>query len=95
MAARMTDLHLCPAFTVVVPHLGGPILPPCSPNVTIESLAAARVTDQATCVFGPPDIIVKGSTSVFINSLAAARQFDQTAHGGVIAVGCPTVFIGG
>jgi uncharacterized Zn-binding protein involved in type VI secretion len=93
-AARITDMHTCPMVTGVVPHVGGPILPPGCPTVMIGFLPAARVTDQATCV-GPPDIIVKGSATVMIGFLPAARLGDQTAHGGVIVVGCPTVMIGG
>ena len=27
-AARITDMHVCPMVTVLVPHVGGPILPP-------------------------------------------------------------------
>jgi uncharacterized Zn-binding protein involved in type VI secretion len=93
-AARVTDMHTCPMATGPVPHVGGPILPPCSPTVLIAFMPAARVTDMATCV-GPPDIIVKGSASVMINFLPAARLGDQTAHGGVIVMGAPTVMIGG
>jgi hypothetical protein len=37
---------------------------------------------------------VKGSATVFINGLQAARIGDSTAHGGVIVAGCPTVIIG-
>jgi uncharacterized Zn-binding protein involved in type VI secretion len=81
--------------TVLVPHVGGPILPPCSVTVLIGMLPAARVTDMLTCV-GPPDVIVMGSTSVMIDFLPAARVGDMTAHGGVIIPpGCPTVIIGG
>jgi len=94
MAARVTDMHTCP-MVVPPPHVGGPILPPCSPNVIIAGFPAARVTDLAFCATGPPDVIVKGSGSVLVNSLAAARQFDQTTHGGIITLGCPTVLIGG
>jgi uncharacterized Zn-binding protein involved in type VI secretion len=49
---------------------------------------------MATCV-GPPDTIIKGSATVLINSLPAARIGDSTVHGGVIVVGLPTVLIGG
>jgi uncharacterized Zn-binding protein involved in type VI secretion len=49
---------------------------------------------MCTCV-GPPDAIVKGSVTVLINSKPAARMGDQTAHGGVITLGFPTVMIGG
>jgi uncharacterized Zn-binding protein involved in type VI secretion len=79
--------------TVLVPHVGGPILPPCCPTVLIGSLPAARVTDMAVCV-GPPDIIVLGSFTVFIGGLPAARMGDLTAHGGTIVLGLPTVLIG-
>jgi uncharacterized Zn-binding protein involved in type VI secretion len=92
-AARITDMHVCPMVTGLVPHVGGPILPPCAPTVLIGFLPAARVTDQCLCV-GPPDIIVKGSPTVLINNLLAARIGDNTAHGGVIVMGCPTVIIG-
>ena len=96
-AARLTDMHTCPMVTPgvpPVPHVGGPILPTCSPNVIIGFLPAARVTDKCLCV-GPPDVIVKGSATVLINNLLAARIGDNTAHGGVIVMGCPTVMIGG
>jgi uncharacterized Zn-binding protein involved in type VI secretion len=92
-AARVTDMHTCPMVTGVVPHVGGPILPPGVPTVLIDFLPAATVTTMATCV-GPPDIIVKGSAGVFINFLPAARLGDLTAHGGVIILGSPTCIIG-
>lgn len=92
-AARITDMHVCPLVTGVVPHVGGPILPPCAPTVLIGYLPAARVTDMATCV-GPPDVILMGSPTVLINNLMAARIGDPTAHGGVIVLGCFTVIIG-
>jgi uncharacterized Zn-binding protein involved in type VI secretion len=92
-AARITDMHVCPMVTGVVPHVGGPILPPCEPTVLIGGLPAARVTDMATCV-GPPDVIIMGSPTVLIGNLMAARIGDPTAHGGVIILGCPTVIIG-
>lgn len=80
--------------TGLVPHVGGPILPPCCPTVIIGGLPAARQTDMAVCV-GPPDVIAMGSTSVLIGYLPAARMGDPTVHGGVIVMGCPTVIIGG
>jgi uncharacterized Zn-binding protein involved in type VI secretion len=92
-AARLGDMHVCPMVTVLVPHFGGPILPPCCPTVLIGGMPAARVTDMATCV-GPPDVIVLGSFTVLIGKLPAARMMDITAHGGFIAMGLPTVLIG-
>jgi uncharacterized Zn-binding protein involved in type VI secretion len=95
-AARVGDMHTCPMVTPGVPpipHVGGPILPPGAPTVLICMMPAARVSDMALCV-GPPDVIVKGSMTVLIGSMPAARIGDQTAHGGVVTVGCPTVIIG-
>jgi len=92
-AARATDMHVCPMLTVLVPHVGGPIIPPCCPTVLTGSLPQARVTDMATCV-GPPDVIVLGSFTVLVGELPAARLTDTTAHGGTIILGLPTVLIG-
>jgi len=93
-ASRITDMHVCPMVTGVVPHVGGPILPPGAVTVLIGSLPAARVGDMATCV-GPPDSIVMGSATVLIGNMPAARMGDMTAHGGSIVLGMPTVLIGG
>jgi uncharacterized Zn-binding protein involved in type VI secretion len=93
-AARITDMHVCPQVTVIVPHVGGPILPPGCPTVLIGSLPAACIGDMAVCV-GPPDSIVKGSATVLIGGRPAARMGDNCAHGGTIVAGFPTVIIGG
>lgn len=92
-AARLTDLHVCPMVTGVVPHVGGPIIGPGAPTVLIGGLPAARIGDSAVCV-GPPDSIVMGAPTVLISGQPAARLGDSTAHGGVIALGCFTVLIG-
>jgi len=94
-AARLTDMHTCPKVEPgPVPHVGGPILPPCCPTFMIGFLPAARVGDMCVCV-GPPDTIQKGSATVKIGGKPAARIGDMTAHGGVIVAGFPTVMIGG
>ena len=93
-AARITDMHTCPMVTGIVPHVGGPILPPGEATVLIGGLPAAKVGDMATCV-GPPDSIIMGSGTVMIGGMPAARMGDGTAHGGVIVLGCATVIIGG
>lgn len=92
-AARISDLHVCPMVTGVVPHVGGPILPPGCPTVLIGSLPAARMGDMAVCV-GPPDTIAMGSVTVMIGGVGAARMGDSTVHGGTIVLGCFTVMIG-
>jgi uncharacterized Zn-binding protein involved in type VI secretion len=86
-------MHVCPMVTVLVPHVGGPILPPGCPTVLIGAMPAARMGDLATCV-GPPDVIILGAPTVLIGGQPAARMGDATAHGGVIVLGYPTVLLG-
>lgn len=93
-AARVSDMHTCPMVNGVVPHVGGPVLPPGAPTVLIGGLPAARLGDMCTCA-GPPDVIIRGSATVLIGGKPAARMGDNTAHGGLIVIGCPTVQIGG
>ena len=87
-------MHICPMVNGVVPHVGGPLIPPGCPTVLIGGMPAARVSDMCICT-GPPDIIVLGSATVMIGGMPAARMGDTTAHGGTIVIGCPTVIIGG
>jgi uncharacterized Zn-binding protein involved in type VI secretion len=94
LAARVSDMHTCPMFDGPKPHVGGPILPPGVPNVFIGGLPAATIGSICACT-GPPDTIITGSATVLIGGKPAARMGDSTAHGGVIIIGCPTVFIGG
>lgn len=93
-AARITDMHTCPMWTGVVPHVGGPIMPPGAVTVLIGGMPAAGMGDPVTCT-GPPDTIASGVPTVLISGKPAARMTDLTAHGGVIVAGCPTVLIGG
>lgn len=96
-AARLTDLHVCPMVTPglpPIPHVGGPLLGPAVPTVLVGGLPAAVLGDMAVCV-GPPDAVVQGSATVLIGGRPAARLGDLTAHGGQIALGLPTVLIGG
>lgn len=93
-AARIADMHVCPLFNGIVPHVGGPVTGPSVPTVLISGQPAAVVGDMCVCV-GPPDTIIKGSGTVMIGGKPAARIGDTTAHGGVIVQGAPTVMIGG
>ncbi|MCK0149287.1 PAAR domain-containing protein [Marivita sp. S6314] len=71
-----------------------PILPPCCVTVLVGKLPAARAfMDLCTPAFPHP--IVKGSTSVLITNVPAARVTDSVACGGVIVKGEPTVLVGG
>jgi uncharacterized Zn-binding protein involved in type VI secretion len=92
LAARITDMHVCPMVTVLVPHVGGPVAVG-APTVLIGFMPAARLGDMVTCA-GPPDVIAMGSATVMIGGQPAARLGDMHAHGGPIAMGCPTVMIG-
>lgn len=64
-AARLSDMHVCPMITVLVPHVGGPVIGPGCPTVLIGGMPAAVMGDMCTCV-GPPDPIILGSTGVLI-----------------------------
>ncbi|ARU02375.1 PAAR domain-containing protein [Yoonia vestfoldensis] len=94
LAARITDMHVCPMVTVIIPHVGGPVVMPSAPNVLIGSLPAAGLGSMCVCV-GPPDVIAKGSATVLAGGRPLARMGDTTAHGGTIVLGCPTVLVGG
>ncbi|ADO69344.1 uncharacterized protein STAUR_1540 [Stigmatella aurantiaca DW4/3-1] len=97
-AARLLDTHECPMETPVgpatIPHVGMMIIGPGVPNVLIGSMPAAVLGDTLLCV-GPPDVIIKGSSTVLISGRPAARMGDNTAHGGEIIFGLPNVLIGG
>jgi len=79
--------------TVLVPHVGGPILPPGGITIMIAGTPAARIGDMAVCV-GPPDVIVQGSMTVVSMNMPQARLGDMTVHGGAIVMGAPTVIVG-
>lgn len=77
-----------------IPHVGGPIVSPGCPTLLIAMMPSATVSSMCVCV-GPPDVVVKGSATVLMGSLPAARMGDSTAHGGTIVLGAPTVLVGG
>ncbi len=91
----MGDFHMCPMVTPGVPpipHVGGPVTLG-MPTVLIGNMPAATLGSMCVCV-GPPDSIVLGSMGVLIGGKPAARMGDMCAHGGMVAVGFPTVLIG-
>ena len=93
-AARLGDMHTCPLVNPgPVPHVGGPIMSPCVPNVLTCGKPQAVVGDMCVCT-GPPDFIAMGAVTVLVGGRMAARIGDQTVHGGVIVQGAPTVLIG-
>lgn len=94
LASRLTDMHVCPMVTGVVPHVGGVISGPGMATVLIGNMPASVMGDMAVCV-GPPDTIVKGSATVLIGNKPAVRMGDTCSHGGTVVLGMPTVLIGG
>lgn len=91
-AARVGDMHVCPMVNVLVPHVGGPVLPPGAPTVLLGGMPAARVGDLAVCV-GPPDVIVLGSFTTMFQGMPAAYMGSLTAHGGALVMGFPLVMV--
>lgn len=91
-AARVGDMHVCPMVTGLVPHVGGPVLPPGAVTVLIGGMPAARVGDMCVCV-GPPDVIALGSFKVLIGGMPAAHLGSLTAHGGSVVAGYPLVLV--
>jgi uncharacterized Zn-binding protein involved in type VI secretion len=90
-AARVTDPTAHPGA------IGGPG----ATTVLINNLPAARVDDPHICALPPlagphpPNKIVTGSGTVWIEGKFAARQGDLTGCGAAILGGSPTVQIGG
>ena len=78
--------------TVLVPHVGGPVLPPGAITTLIGGMPAARVGDMAVCV-GPPDVIVLGSFTTLFQGQPAAYMGSMTAHGGLVVMGFPMVMV--
>lgn len=91
--ARLTDTHIC-SLTLGAPT---PIIPPCAVPVLIVKIMAARITDMAvTAVAPPPHPIAKGSATVMIGKLPAARVgMDLCSGGGAIIPMQFTVMTGG
>ena len=89
-ASRVGDMHVCPMVTGVVPHVGGPILPPGGMTVLVGSMPTARVTDLGTCV-GPPDLGAVGTPVTLVMGLPVLHMGATTGHGGNVIIGLPTV----
>jgi uncharacterized Zn-binding protein involved in type VI secretion len=68
-ASRIGDMHTCPLVTVVVPHVGGPLILG-SFTVLVGDMPQSRVTDMLICV-GPPDTVVMGCTTVMVGMAGA------------------------
>lgn len=88
-ASRITDMHVCPMLTVLVPHVGGPFILG-SPTVLVGMMPQSRVTDTLVCV-GPPDIAVKGEMTVLVGMAGAGGAAGASA--GADAAGVPVASV--
>lgn len=79
--------------TTQIDHVGGPVIGPCSPNVKVNNVPAARCGDNLSCEAEPKvDMIVTGPATVKINNRLAAAIGSKTQHLGVLdATGSPNV----
>ena len=88
-AARLSDLST---------H-GGAVLGPGVPTVLMGGLPAAVLGDLHACPISPghPPMspFIVGSATVFIQGRPALRAGDACACGASVALGMPTVLIGG
>jgi uncharacterized Zn-binding protein involved in type VI secretion len=66
-----------------------------SPNVTVNGIPVARVTDTYACPFHGPNPIIMGSALLTANNLQVARIGDPTACGATIATGSFNTWDGG
>jgi uncharacterized Zn-binding protein involved in type VI secretion len=60
----------------------------------IVNMPSGGITSQEVCV-GPPDVDLKCSATVLIGGKPADRLGDNSAHGGALVMGAPTVMVGG
>ncbi len=87
-------IHPAAPVPTPVPHPALPmeILTRTAATVLINERPAALLSSgtvpsaRPSCVPAGPGIIAKGSTSVFIQGLPAARVGDMTAHGSCVAI---------
>ena len=90
-AARLGDLHTCPAMIAAAAGTG-PITPPCCPAVLVGGLPVARMGDPTTCVESA-DLVALGNPHVLIGGRPVARMGDATTLGGLILNSCFRVFL--
>jgi uncharacterized Zn-binding protein involved in type VI secretion len=90
-AARVGDIHFCPAMAPI-PHVGGPVLLGAQ-SIQIGGQSAARRGDLCLCLAIPAQI-ARGAMPVRMETLPAARKTDPTSHGGLLTQGLDSVLIG-
>jgi uncharacterized Zn-binding protein involved in type VI secretion len=94
--ARETDGHMCPRHEIILPHVGGPIVPAAWLGVEAEGQQAARLADYAECFDGGiKDVVFEGAATVLVGGLPFAVIDGGTAHEGGIETSASTVWVGG
>lgn len=68
-ASRIGDLQTCPMVTVLVPHVGGPIMLGAF-NVLTGGPPQSRMLDMTICV-GPPGIVLLGHMTTLVGMAGA------------------------
>ncbi len=91
-AAYLGSLHVCPAATGPVPHVGGPVIGSIA-TVLVAGKVVAVIGDTAVCI-GPPDKVASACVPVLAKNKPWATLGDSCAHGGKIVLGEPTVIVG-
>ncbi len=69
-ASRIGDMHTCPQVTVLVPHVGGPLILG-SFTVLTGFSPQSRVGDALICI-GPPDAVAMGCPTVLVGMSGGA-----------------------
>ncbi|MCZ8487033.1 type VI secretion protein [Vibrio lentus] len=84
LAARLTDMHVCPMQTPAVPpipHVGGAISGPGVPTVLVASLPKRDAWGHVRLLSGLQIASSKAVPPALIMSKPAARMGDTTNHG--------------
>ncbi len=89
-ASRIGDMHTCPQVTVLVPHVGGPLVLG-SFTVWTGGVPQSRVGDFLICV-GPPDAVAKGCPTVLVGMAGGGLGFGAIMAGLMAGLGN---FLGG
>jgi uncharacterized Zn-binding protein involved in type VI secretion len=97
LVARETDAHVCLQIDgLVLPHVGGPIVPAAHLAVNAEGPQAARLADYAECAGpGTLDVVFEGAATVLVGGLPLAFLEAGTAHKGAVESSAATVEVGG
>jgi uncharacterized Zn-binding protein involved in type VI secretion len=78
-------MHICPMVTVVVPHVGGPLVLG-SFTVLTGFMPQSRVGDMLICV-GPPDAVAMGCPTVMVGMAGGGMGLGAIMAGIVAGLG--------